>query len=80
MGACCSISRQALILRRRQTQQSCSLDAKAIVSAPQTEQLHAFFRRSGDMDCLACSSISAGTTGSDLGSVLRFMEPSLNLL
>ena len=55
MGVCCSISRQALILRRRQTQQSGSLAAKTMVSAPQTAHLAAFFRRSGEIDCFACS-------------------------
>lgn len=74
MGACCSISRQALILSRRQTQQSCSLDASTRVSAPHTEHLQAFFKRSGEMDCLACSSISAGMTGSGFGCNFRFIE------
>ena len=73
IGACCSISRHALILSRRHTQQSGSLEARTMVSAPQTEHLHAFLRRSGEMDCFACSSISAGITGSDFSCGLRFI-------
>src|SRR6185369_18055914 len=57
-----------------QTQQSCSLAARAMVSAPHTEHLHAFFRRSGEIDCFACSRISAGITGSDLDCSLRFIK------
>jgi hypothetical protein len=32
------------------------------------------------MDCFACSSISAGITGSDFGCILRFIAPSLTTL
>ena len=73
MGACCSISRQALILSRRQTQHSGSLPPKTIVSAAHTEHFAAFLKRSVDIDCFACSSISAGTTGSDFICNLRFI-------
>jgi hypothetical protein len=71
-GICCSISRQALILRRRHTQHSGSVAAIA-VSAPQTEHLTALVRRSGEMARFACSRISAGTTGSDLGCAFRLI-------
>ena len=46
-GICCSISRQALIFKRRQTQHSGSA-AAMVVSAPHTEHLAAFLRRSGE--------------------------------
>ena len=74
MAACCSISRQALIFSLRQTQQRGSLPIIAVVSALHTEHLAAFFRRSGEMDCFACSRISTGTTGSDLACNLRFIS------
>src|ERR1022692_2014602 len=71
-GICCSISRQALILRRRQTQQRGSL-ATVEVSAPQTEQIAGFFRRSGENARFACSRISGGTTISGFPSVFRLI-------
>ena len=45
-----------------------------MVSAPHTEHLHGFLRRSGEIDCFACSSISAGMTGSDFNWRLAFHE------
>ena len=45
-----------------------------VVSAPQTEHLTAFVNRSGEMARLACSSISAGTTGSDFSCAFRLMR------
>src|ERR1035437_2504284 len=65
-GICCSLSCQALILRRRQTQHSGSPPASE-ASAPQTEHFAAFVSRSGEMERLACSNNSLGTTGSILG-------------
>ena len=75
-GICCSISRQALTLRRRQTQQSGSVDP-IVVSAPQTEHKTTFFRRSVEIDCFACSRIWGGMTGSGFGCILRLMFPVL---
>jgi ATP-binding cassette, subfamily F, member 3 len=72
-GICCSISRQALILSRRHTQHNGSA-AAMVVSAPQTEHLTALLKRSGEMARFACSRISAGTTGSDLGCAFRLMR------
>jgi hypothetical protein len=69
------MSRQALILRRRHTQQSGSV-ADAEVSPPQTEHLADFFSLSAEIACFACSSISTGTTGSSLVCGLRLI-PSL---
>jgi hypothetical protein len=66
------MSRQALILRRRHTQHSGSELAMA-VSAPQTEHLAAFFRRSVEIDCFACSRISAAMIGSVFGCAFRFI-------
>src|ERR1017187_8201525 len=71
-GICCSISRQALILRRRHTQHNGSV-AAMVVSAPQTEHLTTLLRRSGEMARFACSRISTGTTGSDLGCAFRLI-------
>ena len=71
-GICCSMSRQALILRRRHTQHSGSLPPVE-VSPPQTVQRAGFFSRSGEMASFACSSISAGTTVSVFGCALRLM-------
>jgi hypothetical protein len=68
------MSRHALIFRRRHTQHSGSPAASTVVSALQTMHLAAFLKRSEEMDCFACSRISAGTTGSDLVGTLRFME------
>jgi len=73
-GICCSISRQALILRRRQTQQSGSLDTVE-VSAPQTEQTGGFLSRSGEKARFACSRISGDTTTSGLICGFRFISP-----
>jgi hypothetical protein len=66
------MSRQALILRRRQTQHSGSEPAIA-VSAPQTEHLVVFFRRSVEIDCFACSRISGAMIGSGFGCALRLI-------
>ena len=44
------------------------------VSAPQTEHLAGFFSRSGEMERLACSRISAGTIGSAFVGVFRRMN------
>ena len=71
-GICCSMSRQALILRRRHTQHSGSEPATA-VSAPQTEHFVVFFRRSVEIDCFACSRISGAMMGSDFGCTLRLI-------
>jgi len=71
-GICCSISRHALIFRRRQTQHNGS-SAAIVVSAPQTEHFTVLVRRSGEMARRACSRISAGTTVSDFGCALRFI-------
>ena len=72
-GICCSISRQALIFSRRQTQHKGSA-ATMVVSAPQTEHLTALVRRSGEIARLACSRISAGTSVSGFGCAFRFMR------
>ena len=71
-----SISRQALILRRRQTQQSGSPEALA-VSPPHTEHFAGFFNRTGEMERFACSRISGGTTGSAFGCNFRLMTFSV---
>src|ERR1035437_9990494 len=73
IGICCSISRQALIFSLRHTQHSGSPAAATVVSAPHTEHLSAFLRRPGETDFFACSSRSAGTTGSGLTWILRFI-------
>lgn len=71
------MSRQALILRRRQTQQSGSSPA-ITVSAPHTEHFATFLRWSAVIDRFACSRISAGITGSALGCTFRLiLVPSL---
>jgi hypothetical protein len=72
-GICCSISRQALILRRRQTQHSGSATPVA-VSAPQTEHRTAFFNPSGEIDRFACSRISGEITGSGFVCTFRLMR------
>jgi hypothetical protein len=71
-GICCSLSRQALIFKRRQTQQSCSGSSED-VSAPHTVHFRVFFNWSFDKERLAFSRISAGTTGSDLACVFRLI-------
>src|ERR1019366_1082440 len=73
IGICCSISRHALIFSLRPPQQSGPPAAATVVSAPHTEHFSAFLRRSGDTDFFACSSRSAGTTGSGLTWILRFI-------
>jgi hypothetical protein len=76
IGAWCSMSRQALIFRRRQTQHSGSSEPSA-VSDPQTKHLTGgFFARSVEMDWHASSNNSAGITGSDFAVVLRRMDTS----
>jgi hypothetical protein len=78
-GICCSLSRHALILRRRQTQQSASSPTPAL-SPPQTEQARTFFTLSGEIEFFASSSISAGTTGSGLGWIFRLtVSPDLTM-
>jgi hypothetical protein len=73
-GICCSISFQALILRRRHTQHKGSSPALE-VSAPHTEHGAAFLSsRSGETDRFACSNRSAGTTASGLICGLRFIS------
>jgi hypothetical protein len=72
------MSRQALIFKRRQTQQSGSAAASA-VSAPQTVHLEPFGMRSAEMARLACSRIWGGTTNSNLGFDFRFIERLLFL-
>ncbi len=72
-GICCSISRHALILSRRQTQHRGS-GAAIVVSAPQTEHLTAFVKRSGEIARFACSRISAGTTASGFSCAFRFIR------
>src|SRR6266852_2414781 len=73
------MSRQALILRRRQTQQSCSA-AASVTSAPQTVHLVTLLALSGEMDRLACSRISGETIGpAGLGGALRLIEDSINI-
>ncbi len=72
-GICCSISRQALIFRRRQTQHKGSFPA-LVVSAEQTEHLASLVMRSGETDRLACSSRSGGTTGSILVCIFLFIQ------
>jgi hypothetical protein len=71
------MSRQALIFKRRQTQQTQHNGSlpKALVSLPQTEHLQSFLRRSGETDNFACSRISAGITASGLGCSFRLMLP-----
>src|ERR1035437_7868736 len=75
IGICCSISRHALIFSLRHTQHSGSPAARTVVCAPHTEHFSTFLRRSGETDFFACSSRSAGTTGSGFGWILRFIEP-----
>jgi hypothetical protein len=72
MGACCSMSRQALIFKRRQTQQSGS-DPASVVVAPQTVHLEPFRMRSAETARFACSRIWGETTGSNLGFNFLFM-------
>jgi hypothetical protein len=60
-GICCSLSRHALIFKRRQTQQSGSSEV-IVVSAPQTEHFTTGLVRSGDIERFASSRIAAGTT------------------
>src|SRR5579871_3333588 len=57
------MSCQALILRRRHTQQSSSAVPSA-TSAPQTAHLATLLALSGEMERLACSRISGATIGS----------------
>ncbi|SPF39957.1 hypothetical protein SBA4_2460007 [Candidatus Sulfopaludibacter sp. SbA4] len=71
-GICCSISRHALIFKRRHTQQSGSPTPLA-VSAPHTEQTGPFFRLSGEIDRFACSRISGEITGSGFGCAFRLI-------
>ena len=73
-GICCSMSRQALILRRRQTQQSGSEPVPG-ASAPHTVHLESFFNRSGKAERLACSRSSAGTMGATFGWIFRRIKP-----
>jgi hypothetical protein len=73
MGIDCSISRHALIFKRRQTQHKSSL-AVAGVSAPQTEHFESFLSLSVLKDSFACSSISAAITASTLGCIFLLME------
>ena len=49
------------------------------VSAPHTEHISTFLRRSGETDFFACSSRSAGITGSGFACILRFIGPQFNL-
>ena len=79
IGICCSISRQALILSLRQTQQSGSPAARTVVSALHTEHFSSFFRRSGETDFFACSNRPAGTTCSGFGWILRFIRTPIPL-
>ena len=72
------MSRQALIFKRRQTQQSGSAPA-SVVSAPQTVHLEPFRMRSTEMARFACSSIWGGTTGSNLGVDFLFTWGPLSL-
>ncbi len=67
------MSRQALVLRRRHTQHRGSFEFP-LVSAPHTEHFTTFFILSVDTESLACSSSSAGTTGSLLGCDLRLIK------
>ena len=69
----CSMSRQALILRRRHTQQSGSLPT-ADVSPPHTEHFTVCLRRSGEIESFACSRISGGTTDSGFSCAFRFIR------
>jgi len=78
MGICCSISRHALILSRRHTQQSGSPAATTVVSALHTEHFSTFLRRSGETDFFACSNMSGGTTRSILAWTLRFIRFSFH--
>src|ERR1019366_4897594 len=78
IGICCSISRQTLIFSLRHTQHSGSPAARTVVSAPHTEHFSTFLRRSGETDCFAISKRSAGTTGSGLACILRFIGPRFN--
>lgn len=73
-GICCSMSRQALILRRRQTQQSGSEPVPG-ASAPHTVHLESFFNRSGKAERLACSRSSAGTMGATFAWIFRRIKP-----
>ena len=73
MGICCSISRQALIFKRRHTQQRGSLPT-VVVSPPHTEHFATLVvSLSLEIDRLACSSRSAGTTGSGLPWIFLFI-------
>jgi hypothetical protein len=45
-----------------------------LVSAPQTVHLPLFFKRSTEIERLACSRISGGTTGSCLGCGFRLID------
>jgi len=71
IGICCSISRQALIFSRRQTQHNGSALTSG-VSLPQTPHFVTFLRLSVEIERLASSSIPAGTTASGFVP-LRFM-------
>lgn len=69
-GSCCSASCQALIFRRRQTQQSCSVDVAAR-SPPHTMQVERLAGSlSGCASRFARRRIALGITGSDAG--IRF--------
>jgi hypothetical protein len=65
------MSRQALILRRRQTQHRSSCE-EGLPGDPQTTQREGAFDRSTTTEALAFARISLGTTGSILGCGLRF--------
>jgi hypothetical protein len=72
MGACCSMSRQALIFSRRHTQQRSSCD-DGLPGEPQTTQREGAFDLSTTIEALALAMISLGTTGSVFGCGLRFV-------
>lgn len=65
------MSRQALILRRRQTQHRSSCE-EGLPGEPQTTQREGAFDRSTTTEAFAFARISLGTTGSVLGCGLRF--------
>lgn len=70
IGICCSMSRQALIFKRRQTQQSDS-DCSVAPFEPQTRHWNVFRGFGSNSVCPADSRIAGSTPGISIGGLER---------